>query len=222
MQLTRNWGTQMKIKRSFLGKLIHYFWSIFLNGLLAILPITVTATLFTVTFRVITGWLEPLRQFVPPQLDELIPYYAEVLIAIGFVFFIGTLLKIFVARSIIHAAEDLVARLPLVRPIYTGIKQLVKALSMQDQMSFKQVVMIEFPRKGIYSLGFLTSELLSEIAPDTQQTYVNIFIPTTPNPTSGYFIIVPIKDVIIVNITRQEAMAMIISGGILQPKSSPK
>lgn len=208
----------MKKNQSVIHKFLDYMWSIFLNGLIAILPLTITVGLFTIAFRVITSWLEPLRQFVPPQLVQLIPY-AEVVAAILFVFFIGTLLKVFVLRSIIHALEELVGHLPLVRPIYTGIKQLVKAFSFQDQISFKKVVMIEFPRKGLYSIGFLTSELSAEIAPDQKHKYFNVFIPTTPNPTSGYFIILPEHEITVMNITRQEAMAMIISGGIIQPKN---
>ena len=150
---------------------------------------------------------------------DCIPY-AEVLTAILFIFLIGTILKVFVLRSIIHLVERWVARLPLIRPIYTGVKQLVKAFSFQDQISFKKVVMVEFPRPGIYSIGFLTSELLPEIAPNNDNKYFNVFIPTTPNPTSGFLVVVPEKEIIVVNISRQEAMAMVISGGIIQPNQN--
>ena len=114
--------------------------------------------------------------------------------------------------------EEILFKVPLVRPIYSGIKQLIHAFSIQDKITFKKVVLVEFPRTGIYSLGFLTSELPVSIAPTTETKFYNVFIPTTPNPTSGYFIILSEKDFKEVDLTRQEAMAMIISGGIIQPE----
>jgi len=200
--------------RKKIKQLINYIWKLFLNGLLTILPIIITIGVFKITFDFIMGWLKPLRKFVPTYLD--IPY-GEVILVILIIFAIGTILKIFVLRSIINTIESLVIRVPFVRPVYSGIKQLVQAVSGQDKITFKKVVLIEFPRKGMYSLGFLTSELEKELAPTDDEKYFNIFIPTTPNPTSGYFIMMPERDIHVINITRQEAMAMIISGGIIQP-----
>jgi len=202
---------QTKIKQ-----VINYFWKLFLNGLLTLLPITLTIVVFKITFNLIINWLEPLRRIVPPYLD--IPY-GEVIVAILLIFLIGTILKIFVLRSILNAIENILIKLPLVRPIYSGIKQLVQAFGSHDKITFKKVVLIEFPRKGMFSLAFLTSELEPELAPNKEEKFYNIFIPTTPNPTSGYFIILPEQDIHVMNITRQEAMAMIISGGIIQPKT---
>ena len=104
------------------------------------------------------------------------------------------------------------------RPIYGGIKQLVQAFNPHDNVSFKHVVLVEFPRKGIYSMGFMTSEMPAELTPDQATTYYNIFVPTTPNPTSGFFLVAAKENVHIVNISRQEAMALIISGGTIQPE----
>ncbi len=194
----------------------HYLWKLFLNGLLTILPIALTIAIFKITLNFIIGWLEPLRKIVPPYLD--IPY-GEVIAAIFLTFLIGTILKIFVLRSILNAIEGVLIKLPLVRPVYSGIKQLLRAFSGKDKITFKKVVLIEFPRKNMYSLGFLTSTLEPKLAPTKDKKFYNIFIPTTPNPTSGYFVILPEKDIHVINITRQEAMAMIISGGIIQPET---
>ena len=133
------------------------------------------------------------------------------------IFFVGVILRVLVLRSIIHSTENLIAKIPLVRPVYSGIKQLVQALGVQDKRSFKKVVLIEFPRHGMYSLGFLTSELVSQLSPDQEQKYFSIFVPTTPNPTSGYFVVLPEDAIKIVDLSHQEAMALIISGGIIQP-----
>lgn len=198
-----------------ISRLFNNLWKLFRNGFLTILPIALTIVIFKITLNLIISWLEPLKPLVPTYLD--IPY-GEVILAILIIFLFGTILKIFVMRSVINAIENFLIKLPLVRPIYSGIKQLVQAFSAHDKITFKKVVLIEFPRKGIYSVGFLTSELAPDLAPNKEEKFYNIFIPTTPNPTSGYFIILPERDIIIISITRQDAMAMIISGGIIQPK----
>lgn len=205
----------MKKKQTIINRIMNFFWLLFLNGLFTILPITLTIGIITLTFKFVTQWLEPIQPYIPHALST-IPY-AEVILVIAVIFLIGSIMRIFILRTIIHTIEKLIFKIPLIRPVYRGIKQLTSAFSMQDKMSFKKVILVEFPRKGIYSLGFLTSELATEMVPNKNETFYNIFIPTTPNPTSGYFIIVPVTDVQIIDITRQEAMAMIISGGIIQP-----
>jgi uncharacterized membrane protein len=104
--------------------------------------------------------------------------------------------------------------------VYSGIKKLVDAFSFQDKVSFTKVVRVEFPRPGIYSIGFLANQVDTTIAPNTDKKYFSIFIPTTPNPTSGFLIVAPEEQITILNLSRQEAMAMIISGGIIQPDTS--
>jgi len=196
-------------------KILRYLWSLFLNGLLTILPITFTIVILSFSYRIIDGWLEPIRE-IKPEFFKKIPH-AEVVIVIVAIFLIGTILKIFLLKRIIHIFEDLISKIPIIRPIYLGTKQLVQAFGMKDKITFKKIVMIEFPRKDVYCLGFLTSELPAKLSPLKDEKFFNIFVPTTPNPTSGYFIILPEKDITIVDLTRQEAMAMIISGGIIQP-----
>ena len=196
---------------------IKILWKLFLNGLFTILPIALTVGVFKLTFDFIMHWLEPLRQFVPAYLD--IPY-GEAIFVILVIFLLGSILKTVVIRSLVNTIESILIKLPLVRPVYTGFKQLVQAFTSHEKITFKKVVLIEFPRKGMYSLAFLTSELDPNLAPTKDKNYFNIFIPTTPNPTSGYFIILPEDDIHVINITRQQAMAMIISGGIIQPECS--
>ena len=203
----------MSHKTNILLRFFNTVWSLFLSGLLAILPITLTITVFTFTFRVIHGWLEPLRQ---------VPFigatpYSEIILALLLILSAGILYNLFILRPIIHAIENIFAQLPLIRPVYSGIKKLVDAFSFQDKTSFSKVVIIEFPRSSIYSIGFLANEIDQSLSPDKTKKYFSIFIPTTPNPTSGFLILVPEDQITTLNITRQEAMAMIISGGIIQP-----
>lgn len=192
--------------------------TLFLTGLFSLLPITLTVAVFSITFRVLLSWLEPLKRFGLPFLGT-IPY-SEVILAIALIFIAGTLYNMFLLRPIIHGIENLFSRIPLIRPVYSGIKKLVDAFSFQDKASFSKVVRVEFPRPGMYSIGFLANQVDGTIAPHGDKKYFSIFIPTTPNPTSGFLIIVPEEQITILDISRQEAMAMIISGGIIQPDST--
>lgn len=196
--------------------LSNFTWTIFLKGLLTILPLALTVAIFNVVLKVLVNWLAPLKRFEPTFLTK-IPY-AEVIVAIIIICAIGTIVNFLLLKWFITSIETLLFKIPLVRPIYSGIKQLVHAFNPHDQESFKQVVLVEFPREGIFSLGFVTSDLPVEIAPSSHETYYNIFIPTTPNPTTGYYIMTTQKSIRPVNLTRQEAMALIISGGIIQPE----
>lgn len=205
----------MNIKKRFM-LLLDMLKSIFLNGLLIILPITLTAALFRFSFLLIKGWLEPVHRWEPPAL-RAIPH-SEIILVILVIFFVGAILKFFLLRKIVHFFEDLVSRIPLLRQVYFGFKQIVHALTAKDKFSFQQVVLVEFPRKGMYKIGFITGPTAEAIMGERSNEYFNIFIPTTPNPTSGFFVFVAKEDFILLDLTRQEAMALIISGGIIQPK----
>lgn len=194
----------------------------FLNGLIIILPFTLTVGLFMLSCKILIAWLRPAQELLehPIYFIANVPYKAilnQIFLIILGLFLIGALVRLLLLEPLVHSFERLLFRIPLVRPVYSGIKQLVKAFSIQDQMTFKKVVLVEFPRKGIYSLGFLTSGLPASIAPESNEQFYNIFIPTTPNPTSGYFVILSEQDFKEIDLSRQEAMAMIISGGIIQP-----
>lgn len=190
-------------------------FSLFLTGLLTLLPVTLTIAVFTITFRLLVGWLAPLKRFGLPFVGTT--PYSELILAIIIIFIAGTLYNMFLLRPIIHAIEGLFARIPLIRPVYSGIKKLVHAFSFQDKASFTQVVRIEFPKAGIHSIGFLASQIDPAIAPAGPTKYFSVFIPTTPNPTSGFLVLVPESEITVLEISRQDAMAMIISGGIIQP-----
>lgn len=213
----------MARKDGFFESIGHYFTKAFFNGLLAILPFTLTLGLFMVSARLIINWLKPVQEFIGHPIEFLanIPYKVFAnqifLLLFGIVFF-GMFIRTVVLRNLIQQLETVFFKIPLIRPVYSGIKQLVHAFSVQDKITFKKVVLVEFPRKGIYSLGFLTSELPHSLAPNNDEKFFNIFIPTTPNPTSGYFVILSEQNFQSVNLTRQEAMALIISGGIIQPE----
>lgn len=202
---------------STLKKVCRYIWSLFIHGLLTILPIVITIGFFYLPLEFIARWLKPIQQLQPLFLRQL--PYSEVISTIAVIFLIGTVLKTFVVKSVIGILESLLVQIPLIKPVYSGIKQLVNAFNPhpKDPITFKRVVIVEFPCKDVYSLGFLTTEVAKSMTPRPNEQFFNIFIPTTPNPTSGYFIMVPASGIKITKLTKQEAMAIIISGGIIQP-----
>jgi len=200
---------------SLILKPFQFIWGLFLSGLVTVLPIALTIVVFTLAYRMLEGWLEPLRK-LRPTFFEAVPY-SELLLIIAIVLFFGILLRVLFLRSIIHSVEKMIAKIPLVRPVYTGIKQLVHAFSAQDKLSFKKVVLIEFPRPGMYSVGFLTSEVARQLPPNKDEKFFSIFVPSTPTPITGYLVILPEKDIRVLDLSHQEAMALIISGGIIQP-----
>jgi uncharacterized membrane protein len=200
---------------TFLRKTYKQARHLFFKGLLFILPIAITFSLFSFSMNLIRSWLVPLRRLHLPFL-EMVPYY-ELLVVVIFILAVGTFLQAFVLKPFIKFIEDVFSQVPLLSTVYFGAKQLIEAFSGQNKTSFKDVIYVEFPRPGIYSLGFLTSEVPAEIAPDTTKMYYNIYIPTTPNPTTGFFIVLPKDQFHHANLTRQEAITLIISGGILQP-----
>lgn len=212
-------------KKSIVAHFFNWVKSIFLNGLLIILPLALTIGIITYTFKFFKNLLEPLTKCKPiwrciPSYLQQLPH-AEFLVVLLFVLLVGFIFRLFFVRRILHGIEQAFFQIPLMNQLYFGIKQMVKAFT-QDQVTFQHVVLIEFPRKGIYSLGFLTSQAASHLHPEADKNYFNIFIPTTPNPTSGYLIVVQEDDFTIVDLTRQEAMSLIISGGIVRPERFEK
>jgi uncharacterized membrane protein len=193
-------------------------WSIFLSGLFTVLPITLTIALFSISFRLLKSWVEPINRLYLPFVPDVA--HADIILVILLIFLLGVILHFFVFKTLIHYFEYIIFRLPLVSSVYSGIKQLVFAFDPHNKVSFKKVVLVQFPRAGMYSVGFLTGEFSNTLAPDDikNKQLLTVFVPTTPNPTTGFYVILPADEVTVIDLTQQEAMTLIISGGIIQPK----
>ncbi|HBY05685.1 MAG: hypothetical protein UV38_C0001G0118 [candidate division TM6 bacterium GW2011_GWE2_42_60] len=194
--------------------------SLFVSGFFALLPLAITFAIFAFLYRTAKTWCSPVFYILPSFLTN-IPG-VELFIVLLFIIGMGAVLKFFVIKPLIEILEGAFKKLPLVGQVYFGIKQLLGAFSPKDKNHFQRVVLVEFPRRGTFSLGFLTNELHSELSPkdangNVTTTYFNVFVPHTPNPTTGFFIIVPEQECHEIPLTRQEAMTIIISGGIIQP-----
>ncbi len=196
--------------------------NIFLTGIAAVIPLGLTIYIL----HFILGMMNKLAKILPARFspDKLLPFHVpglDLIIAIIFIFIIGLIVKSYVGNKLVALGEDIVGRIPLVNGIYKAIKKLVDAIFSEQNNSFKQVVLIEYPRKGLYSVAFVTGESRGEVQWKTEKKCINLFVPTTPNPTSGFYIMVPESDVINLDMTVEEAFRLIISGGIISPEDVP-
>jgi uncharacterized membrane protein len=142
-----------------------------------------------------------------------------VVIFLFFTVFVGWLAKGIIGLSFIRFAESLVERTPVVRSIYSGIKQISETIFAQSERSFETACLIEYPRKGIWAIGFISTEAKGEIAAKTDSSgdMMSIFLPTTPNPTSGFLLFVPARDVIVLDMTVEDSAKLVISAGLVYP-----
>jgi uncharacterized membrane protein len=190
----------------------------FLTGLLVIVPISVTCYVIWVLIKALDSVLKlvPVKYLPETYLRIPIPGFGLILVVI-IVFAVGVLTRNFVGTKLIHLGEKIVDRIPLARILYISVKQLMEALILQKSKAFQKAALIEYPRHGVYVIAFITGESKGEIQRVTQKKMMNVFVPTTPNPTSGFYILVPEDEIIILNMSVEDAFKLIMSGGILSP-----
>lgn len=209
-------------------KLGNYFFT----GLFITLPIAVTV--FVMLF-LIQNIGAPMSKFV---LVPIMEYFDKTLPASGFggiavdtfstviviliVAVLGLLSHFFVAKMMISISEQLINKIPFMGKVYKTVKQIVDTFSKQNKAVFQKAVLVEYPRKGCYSVGFLTSEATGEVAPLKDEKMYNVFVPTTPNPTGGFLLILPESEIRILKMSVGEAMKFIISGGAVNPELTEK
>ena len=206
-------------------KLKSYFYA----GSIVILPIFLTVFIINwmVNFVVILSSKsftvklisEFINKFGYSEIRELkyIIYFFYVLSIILFIIFVGYITRNILGRKITSAINKMMYRLPIIKHIYSTISQIVNLVSSNKNTSYKKAVLIEYPKKGIYSIGFLTSETNPLIENIVGDKVYNIFVPTSPNPTSGMFIAMKQKDVKVLDVKIEDAIKLVISGGVLIP-----
>jgi uncharacterized membrane protein len=189
-----------------------------LTGLIVVVPITITLYII----QALIGIMDNFLAFVPKAYhpDTLlgfhIPGLGLVLVTI-LVFLIGLLTHSYIGNKTVEIWDLLIGRIPLVRNIYQAIKQFTEAVFSTTGSHFKQVVMLEFPRAGVYSIGFLAGLAGGELEIKAGQKIMSIFIPCTPNPTTGYYVLAPEKELMYLDMSVEEAFKLIVSGGLVQP-----
>jgi uncharacterized membrane protein len=193
----------------------------FLTGLVVIAPVGLTIWLISTVINWIDGFVLPLvpHTFRPEQYIGINLHGVGVIIFLVFTIVVGWLAKGFIGRSLIRWAESVVERMPVVRSIYSGIKQISETVFAQSDSSFEKACLVQYPRKGIWAVGFVSTTAKGEVAKraDTSGALISVFIPTTPNPTSGFLLFFPKEDVIELNMTVEEAAKLVISAGLVYP-----
>ncbi|MAF49941.1 MAG: DUF502 domain-containing protein [Rhodospirillales bacterium] len=201
--------------RGFLGRLRGYF----LAGLLVTAPLGITAYLAWIFINFLDRKVTPLIP-APYNPESYLPFGLPGLgLVVIFVVLtlIGALTAGLLGRWVIHTGERILARMPVVRSIYSATKQVFETVLAQQSNAFRDVVLVEYPRRGIWAIGFITGTTRGEVQHLTEDETVNVFLPTTPNPTSGFLLFIPRKDVVYLDMGVEEAIKMVISGGIVTP-----
>ena len=196
---------------SIVARLRNYF----ITGIVVLVPIGITLYLTRFFIRV-SAKLIPAEINPNNYLPILIPGL-EIILAIIFITLIGYLSLSFIGKKILQLFNELLKKIPILRTIYSAIGQMAETLA-PKRKSKKSVVLIEYPRKGSWAVGFATKDNKGEISKKTNQKLVNVFVPTTPNPTSGFLLMFPKKDIIYLDMNFEEASKFIVSAGTSNPK----
>ena len=202
-----------KIKKKSIALILRNY---FITGVVVLIPIGFTLYLS----KILIGLSS---KIIPPNINpnNYLPYAIpgiEILISVILITIVGGLSLSFLGKRILRLIDDLFKRIPFLRTIYTAILQMTESFSNKDNDK-KSVVLIEYPRKGVWAVGFATKENKGEMAQKTNQKLINVFVPTTPNPTSGFLLMFPIEDVIYLNMSFEEASKFIVSAGTSTKKS---
>ena len=206
-------------RRGILGRFRNYF----LTGIIVTAPVGITIALALWVINWIDGKIVPLiPQAYNPQLlfqnyiGIHVPGIGLLVVLVGLTV-IGFLAAGLVGRVLVRTGETLLTRMPVIRSVYSALKQIFETVLRSSSRSFREVALIEYPRRGIWAIGFITTTTTGEVQNDIAEDVVNVFLPTTPNPTSGFLLFVPRKDIIVLDMSVEEAIKMVVSAGIVTP-----
>ena len=205
-----------KPKRSFWLRLRNYF----ITGIIVVAPISLTIYLISLIINLIDDKILPLfpDRYNP---ETYLPFAVPGIGVLIFVFIltlIGWLTTGLVGRTVVRVGENLLDRMPIVRSIYSALKQIFETVFSHNSRAFRDVVLIPYPREGCWALGFATGTTKGEVQDVIRDEVVNVFLPTTPNPTSGFLLFLPKKDVIFLKMTVEQGIKLVISGGVVTPE----
>jgi uncharacterized membrane protein len=182
-------------------------------GLLVLVPVIVTAAVVAFLFNLIDGWSRPLtRHLFGRELPGV-----GIALTVVLVWLVGLLSTNFVGKKFLEVFERLLENLPLVKSVYSASKQLVDAFSPKGRGSFRRVVLVEFPKKGTFALGFVTGGGLGALG----DGIASVYVPTAINPTSGFVVFVPESEIVDAGLTVEEGIKLVVSGGVVGPRQLP-
>ena len=208
-----------KKRPNFFGFVISKLKTYLFTGILVTTPVSIT---FYMAYELFM-WIDKLsRSLIPPQFaaQSIIPYIPGIGVAvlIGALIVIGMFTTGFIGNFFVRLGDFIVSKIPLISSVYSLLKQLFETVLSPKSQSFKEAVLVEYPRKGIWIIGFLAGEPSKEVSEIVPDKLLSIFIPTTPNPTSGFLIMVPEKDVIKLQMSVEDALKYVVSCGIVAPE----
>ena len=189
----------------------------FFAGILVTAPVSIT---FYIAWQFIKFMDDQVSPLIPPALNPQnwgIPGFGLVLVAVSLTL-IGALTAGFAGRLLVKLYDAVLERTPVLRGIYSAVKQIFETMLAQKANAFREVVLIEYPRKGIWTMGFITGTASGEVGDSFDEEMVNVFVPTTPNPTSGFFLMMPRAEAIELDMTVDEALKYIVSMGVVAPE----
>jgi uncharacterized membrane protein len=187
----------------------------FFAGVLVTAPIAITFFVAWTFIEVVDGWV---MSMVPPTYRFDMPFPGVgLLLLVVMLMAIGAFAAGFLGRLLVRTGESLLQRVPVIRNIYGALKQIIETILAQQSSAFRQVVLVEYPRRNIWAIAFITGVTEGEVQNLTESETVNVFLPTTPNPTSGFLLFVPREDLIVLDMSVEEGIKMVISGGIVTP-----
>jgi uncharacterized membrane protein len=191
----------------------------FLAGILVAAPISITVYLTYIFFNFVDSTVAkilPKESYEGVYGTTTVPGIG-ILIAIVFFIFVGWFATNFFGRLFIRASEYVVNRMPIIRTLYNATKQIFETVMASKSQAFREPVMLEYPRVGVWSIGFITGRTEGEVQRITEEETINVFVPTTPNPTSGYLLFVPKKELKYLDMSVEEAIKLVVSAGIITP-----
>lgn len=193
----------------------------FLTGIIVVAPVFLTFYLIWWFVGLIDSFVLPLvpERYQPQDYLGINVKGYGVIVFLLFTVIVGSLTKGFLGRSILNRAERLVDRMPVVRSIYNGLKQIAETVLSQSNSSFERACLVEYPRKGLWAVAFVSTQTRGEVLHRLpgEEPFLSVFLPTTPNPTSGFLLFVPESDVIILDMDVENAAKLVISAGLVTP-----
>jgi len=188
-------------------------------GLLFLTPIAATFYFL----KVLIKWLDRILLIIPAQYrpEAFLPFPVPglgVIVLVILLIITGFLVRNYLGSKLVSLWERIINKIPFINKFYTSVKQLIETLVNGAGKDFKRVVLVEFPRDGVYSLAYVTGVAVGELQRKTQKKVINVYVPTTPNPTSGYYLVVPEEDVIPLDMSVEDSFKLLISGGIINPE----
>lgn len=185
------------------------------------LPLWITLNVLWLLFKLVSGVFTPVVSpvfsiFFAAAESDFLSRLTSFALTIGVVWAVGAIATNIAGRRLLSRIEKYIIRVPILKEIYVSVRKLTD-LIFNKKTAFRRVVMIEYPRRGIYSLGFVTSESVGEIQRKTSEEVLNVFVPSTPNPTTGFLLLVPRKDIITLEMSVDDAVKLIITGGLMTP-----